>query len=266
MKNTALTTRDLLKMKKEGVPITALTAYDALFAALLDAAGIDLILVGDSLGNVVQGRETTIPVTLEQMIYHGEMVARAAKRALVAVDMPFLTYQVNDDEAVRNAGLIIKETGARAVKLEGGANRSSTIRRIVGAGIPVIGHVGLTPQSVNVFGGYRVQGREKPSAIMEDALEVEQAGAFLLVLEGIPKSLAAEITGRLKIPTIGIGAGVSCDGQILVTHDMLGMFQAFTPKFVRRYANLAETMQSAVRAYIDDVRNRAFPGDRESFE
>jgi 3-methyl-2-oxobutanoate hydroxymethyltransferase len=194
------------------------------------------------------------------------MVARAVTRAFVAVDMPFLTYQVNEDEAVRNAGLIIQKTGARAVKLEGGVSRGKTIRRIVQAGIPVIGHVGLTPQSVNVFGGFRVQGREKPSAIMEDALSVEEAGAFMVVVEGVPQSLAGEITKRLTIPTIGIGAGPACDGQILVTHDMLGLFTAFTPKFVRTYANLAETIQTGVRAYIDDVRKRSFPGEKESWD
>ncbi|MFC1511983.1 3-methyl-2-oxobutanoate hydroxymethyltransferase [Candidatus Latescibacterota bacterium] len=266
MNQPALTVTDFLEMKQNGVTVTALTAYDALFASLLDRAGIDLLLVGDSVGNVVQGRTTTIPVTLEQMIYHGEMVARAVSRAFVVVDMPFLTFQVNDDEAVRNAGLIMQKTGCQAVKLEGGVRCASTIRRIVEAGIPVVGHIGLTPQSVNVLGGYKVQGREQPDIVLDDAIAVEQAGACMVVLEAMPKKLAADITHRLTIPTIGIGAGPSCDGQILVTHDLLGLFREYTPSFVRKYADLAPVIQSAVTSYIEDVRNRSFPSDEESFE
>ena len=266
MDEPALTVIDFLQMKLDGVPITALTAYDALFAALLDRAGVDLLLVGDSVGNVVQGRTSTIPVTLEQMIYHGEMVARAVKRAFVAVDMPFLTFQVNDDEAVRNAGLIMQKTGCQAVKLEGGVRSSSTIRRIVDAGIPVIGHIGLTPQSVNVLGGYKVQGREQPDIVLDDAVAVEQAGACMIVLEAMPRKLAEDITRRLTIPTIGIGAGPSCNGQILVLHDLLGLFREYAPSFVRKYADLAPEIQSAVESYIEDVRNRSFPSDEESFE
>jgi 3-methyl-2-oxobutanoate hydroxymethyltransferase len=266
MKNDSLTVRDFLKMKRDGTPITVLTAYDATFATLLDQAGVDLILVGDSLGNVVQGRRTTIPVTLEQMIYHGEMVARSVARAFVAVDMPFLTFQVNPDEAVRNAGLIMQKTGAQAVKLEGGVPIAPTIRRIVDAGIPVIAHLGMTPQSVNRFGGFLVQGREKPDAVIEDAAAIEEAGAFMVVLECMPKTLAAELTARLAIPTIGIGAGPSCDGQVLVLHDMLGLFRDYTPRFVRKYAGLAGTVQESVRAYCADVRNRSFPGEQESWD
>jgi 3-methyl-2-oxobutanoate hydroxymethyltransferase len=266
MEQRPINLTDFITMKKDHIPITVLTAYDTVFAQLLDQAGVDMILVGDSLGNVVQGHETTIPVTLEQMIYHAEIVARTVKRAFVAVDMPFLTYQVTDDEAVRNAGRLIQETGCRAVKLEGGLHRITTIRRIVETGIPVIGHVGLTPQSVNIFGGYRVQGRNNPQTIIDDARAVEQSGAFMVVLEGLPRNLAEKITTTLSIPTIGIGAGTACDGQVLVTYDLLGLFKTYTPKFVRRYVELADAISEAVSGYCRDVRERKFPGDQESYE
>lgn len=266
MTHKTLTVTDFKSMKQSGDPITVLTAYDATFAGLLDRAGIDLILVGDSLGNVVQGRESTIPVNLEQMIYHGEMVARVVQRAFTAIDMPFLTYQVSDSEAVRNAGLLMQKTGCKAVKLEGGIHRRTTIQRIVQTGIPVIGHVGLTPQSVYAFGGYKVQGRVNPERIMDDARAVQEAGAFMVVLEGIPAALAADITRTLDIPTIGIGAGVGCDGQVLVSYDMLGLFEEFTPSFVRKYAGLAGTIREAATQYIEDVRSRSFPSEDESFK
>jgi len=265
MGDKSLTVKDFTRMKKEGRRIAALTAYDALFAALLDEAGIDLVLVGDSLGNVFQGRTTTIPVTLDDMIYHGEIVARAVKRALVAVDMPFMSFQVSPEDAVRNAGAIMKETGCTAVKLEGGRTLTAVISRIIGAGIPVIGHVGLTPQSVHVFGGYGVRGRDDRQGVLDDAVAVEDAGAFAVVLEKMPADLAAEITGRLTIPTIGIGAGPHCDGQILVTTDMLGLNPGFNPAFVRRYAELARDVTKGVGRYIDDVREGAFPAEGESY-
>jgi 3-methyl-2-oxobutanoate hydroxymethyltransferase len=252
-------------MKREGARITALTAYDALFARMLDESGIDLILVGDSLANVFQGRETTIPVTLEQMIYHGEIVARSVRRAFVVVDMPFMSYQVSAEEALRNAGKMVKEIGCKGVKIEGGVARQATIRRIVETGIPVLGHVGMTPQSVLVFGGYGLQGRVNRETVIADARAVEDAGAFAVVLEKIPRELAAEITGMLSIPTIGIGAGPECDGQILVTPDMLGLFTGFKARFVRRYAELGAVAADAVSRYIADVRGGGFPGEEESY-
>lgn len=260
-----LTVKDFRAMKRDGTRIATLTAYDALFARLLDAAGIDLILVGDSLGNVFQGRETTIPVTLEQMIYHGEIVARSVTRALVAVDMPFMTFQVSTEDALRNAGRIMKEAGCKAVKLEGGVRMRETIHRLVDSGIPVIGHVGMTPQSVNAFGGFKLQGRANRSAVLEDALAVEEAGAFAVVLEKVPRELAAEITGRLSIPTIGIGAGPGCDGQVLVTPDMLGLFSDFKPRFARRYAEIGDLAADCFRRYIEDVRSGNFPSEEESY-
>jgi len=261
-----LTVNDFRRMKDEGEPITALTAYDTLFASILDEAGIDLILVGDSLGNVFQGRETTIPVTLEEMIYHGEIVARAVSRAFVVVDMPFMSYQVSVEEAVANAGSIMKRTGCKGVKLEGGVKMAERIRSIVDIGIPVLGHVGLTPQSVHALGGYGVRGREDRDAVFEDALAVQEAGAFAVVLEKMPVSLAREISVKLDIPTIGIGAGPECDGQILVTADMLGLFRKFKPPFVRRYAELAGIVLEGVKKYRDDVRSGSFPSERESYE
>lgn len=266
MNDGSLTILDFQRMKREGVRITALTAYDALFAGLLDEAGIDLILVGDSLGNVFQGRDSTIPVTLEEMVYHGEIVVRSVKRGFVVVDMPFMSYQVSNEDAVRNAGFIMKKTGCKGVKLEGGAAVRDTIRRIVDIGIPVLGHIGLTPQSVNIFGGYGVQGRSNRQKVIDDAQAVEDAGAFAVVMEKIPKNLAREITDSLSIPTIGIGAGPFCNGQILVTQDMLGLFRAFKPKFARRYVELADSALQVLRTFISDVRNGAFPSDEESYE
>jgi 3-methyl-2-oxobutanoate hydroxymethyltransferase len=260
-----MTVNDFGAMKREGTRITALTAYDALFARLLDESGIELILVGDSLANVFQGRETTIPVTLEQMIYHGEIVARSVRRAFVVVDMPFMSCQVSAGEALRNAGRVVKKTGCKGVKIEGGAARYATIKRIVAAGIPVLGHVGMTPQSVLVFGGYGLQGKVNRETVIADARAVADAGAFAVVLEKIPRELAAEITGMLSIPTIGIGAGPECDGQILVTPDMLGLFTGFKARFVRRYAELGAMAADAVSRYIADVRGGGFPGEEESY-
>ncbi len=262
-----VTVPDIVKMKQRGVKITCLTAYDYSFARILDGAGIDILLVGDSVGCVVQGHANTLPVQIEEMIYHTRAVVRGRKRALVVGDMPFLSYQVNQDEAVRNAGRLLQEGGAEAVKLEGGVSMRETIAKIVRSGIPVMGHVGLTPQSVHRFGGYKVQGKDPSGyeAIVDDALAVEEAGAFAIVLEGIPLGLAKEITSRLSIPTIGIGAGTHCDGQVLVMHDMLGLFDDFKPKFVKRYAELKGVVAGAVKKFVSDVREEKFPGEEHSF-
>jgi 3-methyl-2-oxobutanoate hydroxymethyltransferase len=265
MSERPLTVTDFKRMKSEKTRITSLTAYDAIFARLLDESGIDLILVGDSLANVFQGRDTTLPVTLEQMIYHGEIVARAVKRAFVVVDMPFMSFQVAPEDALRNAGRMVKETGCRAVKVEGGTDIRDTITRMVHAGIPVLGHVGLTPQSVNAFGGYGIQGKKNRARVIDDACAVQEAGAFAVVLEKIPKELAAEITGMLAIPTLGIGAGPECDGQILVMPDMLGLFSGFKPKFARRFAELGNLSREAFQKYIEEVRSGSFPSDEESY-
>ena len=262
-----VTAPEIMKRKQTGEKITALTAYDYSFARILDDAGIDILLVGDSLGSVIQGHESTLPVTLEEMIYHTRAVARGRKRALVVADMPFLSYQVSLEEAKRNAGRFLSEGGAEAVKIEGGVPMLETIEAIVQIGIPVMGHVGLTPQSIHRFGCYRVQGKEKEQRekILQDALAVEEGGAFSIVLEGIPMDLAQEITRRLSIPTIGIGAGMHCDGQVLVVHDMLGLFDKYTPKFVKRYAELRDVMADAVKRFIADVRGGSFPDDEHSF-
>ena len=260
------TVTDIARMKREGAPIAALTAYDALFAAILDDAGVDIVLVGDSLGNVFQGHETTVPVTLEHMIYHGEIVARSVQRALVAVDMPFMTFQVSVEDALRNAGAVMQRTGCQAVKLEGGVRTAQAIARLVESGVPVMGHIGLTPQSVHAFGGYDVRGRDDRDALLADARAIEAAGAFCIVLEKIPRDLAKQITAELSIPTIGIGAGPDCDGQILVTADMLGLFTGFKPAFVRRYADIADRVREGVAAYIRDVRDRSYPSAAESYE
>jgi 3-methyl-2-oxobutanoate hydroxymethyltransferase len=265
-----VTVPDIVK-RKGGDPIVALTAYDFPFGRIADEAGVDLILVGDSLGMVVQGLDTTLPVTMDEMVYHCRMVARARRRALLVGDLPFLSYQVSIPEAVANAGRLIKEGGAEAVKLEGGLPVADTIRAIAGVDIPVMGHIGLTPQSVHRMGGHKVQGQrrgERPGQrdrLIEDALAVEDAGAFAVVLEGIPLDLAAEITDRLSIPTIGIGAGPHCDGQILVLHDVLGLCDRLAPKFAKRYANLWQAAGDAIRAYARDVTARAFPADEHSF-
>ncbi len=263
----AVTTLRLVEMKRDGQKIVCLTAYDALVANILDEAGVDVLLVGDSLGNVVQGHETTIPVTLEDIIYHTRAVKRGAQRALIVSDMPFMSFQVHADEAFRNAGRLMKEAGSGAVKLEGGRRVVDAVARMTEAGIPVMGHLGLTPQSINQFGSYRPRGRDEDEArqIIDDAKSLEEAGAFAIVLEKIPAALAATITASLTIPTIGIGAGPHCDGQILVYTDMLGMTLDFNPRFVRRYANLHDTMLKAVSEYREDVRNQRFPSDNESY-
>lgn len=261
------TTASFLEAKRDHRKITMLTAYDYSMAGILDKSGIDALLVGDSLGMTMQGGETTLGVTLDQMVYHCRCVTQGVKRALVVGDMPFLTYQVSTEEAVRNAGRFIQEGGAGAVKLEGGAVMAGTVRAIVRAQIPVMGHIGLTPQSVNVFGGFKVQGKEERRArqLLEDALALEEAGVFALVLEGVPEALAKLITERVSIPTIGIGAGKYCDGQVLVVHDMLGMYSDFTPKFVKRYAKLNEAITQAVTDYIDEVREGTFPQPQHTF-
>lgn len=259
-----VTIATLLKMKQQSQPITMLTAYDFTMAALLDQAGVDVLLVGDSLGMVVQGHATTIPVTLEQMIYHGEMVARAANRALVVVDLPFPHGQLGVRQTLRVAAKIMKETGCQAVKLEGGAEQAATIHALVAAGIPVIAHVGLRPQSVHALGGYRVQRDE--DRIERDAMAAQEAGAFCVLMECVPAKLAETLTAKLAVPTIGIGAGNRCDGQVLVTNDMLGLTVGRVPKFVRPIANLAQQVQTAVAEYTEAVRERSFPSQAESFE
>ncbi len=263
-----LTTLDLVAMKRAGRKIVSLTAYDALMARMLDASGVDLILVGDSVNQVVAGRATTLSATLDQMIYHARAVQGAVRRALVVVDLPFLSYQVTPEEAIRNAGRVLQETDAAAVKLEGGVTMGPTIRALVDRGIPVMGHVGLTPQSVHALGGYRVQGRDEGAAarLLADARAVEEAGAFSVVLELVPAALAGRVTKELAIPTVGIGAGAGCDGQVLVLPDMLGMNPGFTPKFLKRYADLDGTIRAAVSAYAEDVRAGRYPGAEHGFE
>ena len=262
-----ITVPHILKMKQRGEKITCLTAYDYSFARILDEAGVEMLLVGDSLGCVVQGQPNTLAVTMDEMIYHTRLVARGRKRALLISDMPFLSYQTSREQALQNAGRFLKEAGAEAVKLEGGVTVRETIDAIVKAGIPVMGHVGLTPQSVHQFGGYKIQGREKDrrERVLRDALAVEEAGAFSIVLEGMPLELAKEITERLTIPTIGIGAGAHCDGQVLVIHDMLGLFDDFTPKFVKRYADLKNTVTGAAKEFIGEVKEKKFPTEEHSF-
>ena len=263
-----ITVPEIIKMKKRGQKITCLTAYDYSFARILDEAGVDILLEGDSLGCVIQGQANTLPVTLDEMIYHTRAVVRGRTRALVVGDMPFLSFQVGKERAVQNAGRFLQEAGAEAVKLEGGVAMRKTIAAITRVGIPAMGHVGLTPQSVHRFGGYKIQGKEKErrTTIVNDALAVEEAGGFAIVLEGMPMDLAQEITERLTIPTIGIGAGASCDGQVLVIHDMLGLFDDFTPKFVKRYADLKGVMTGAVKNFIADVREQKFPDKEHSFQ
>ncbi|MBL7998453.1 MAG: 3-methyl-2-oxobutanoate hydroxymethyltransferase [Candidatus Kapabacteria bacterium] len=264
----AVTTLRLVEMKQKAQKIVCLTAYDALIARILDDAGVDVLLVGDSVGNVVQGHETTIPVTLEDIIYHTKAVKRGASRSLIVADMPFMSYQVHPDEAFRNAGRLMKEAGAGAVKLEGGQRVVEAVSRMTAAGIPVMGHLGLTPQSINQFGSYRPRGRARDEAeeIMNDAKALEEAGAFAIVLEKIPSPLAASISSLLTIPTIGIGAGAGCDGQILVYTDMLGLTLDFNPRFVRRYESLHERITAAVTNYAHDVRAEVFPNENESYQ
>ncbi|MCF8091543.1 MAG: 3-methyl-2-oxobutanoate hydroxymethyltransferase [Desulfotignum sp.] len=259
-----VTTSTLIKMKQQGKKIAALTAYDFPFARMLDQAGIDTVLVGDSLGMVVQGKENTLPVTMDEMLYHTAMVSRGCARALVVGDMPFMSYQGSLDEAVKNAGRFLKEAGAAAVKLEGGADVCPVITALVKSGIPVQAHIGLTPQSVHQMGGFKVQRDEE--RLIKDAKDVEAAGAFSVVLEGIPSAISEKITHALKIPTIGIGAGPHCDGQILVLHDMLGINDRFLPKFVKKYADLAAAAGKGVADYIAEVQQGSFPSDEYEYK
>jgi 3-methyl-2-oxobutanoate hydroxymethyltransferase len=261
------TVLDLRRMKADGEKIAVLTAYDYPLARLMDLAGIDVILVGDSAGTVVAGYDTTLPVTMEEMLYHTRAVVRAASGALVVADLPFLSYQIDLAEARRNAGRLVKEGGAQAVKLEGGEHVAPTIRAIVDMDIPVVGHIGLTPQSVHRMGGYRVQGREEAQArrLLADARAVEEAGACAVVLEGIPAALAREITAAVSIPTIGIGAGVHCDGQVLVIHDILGLCEKYSPKFVKKFADVSGIIRQGIDDYIREVKAGTFPGEEHSF-
>jgi 3-methyl-2-oxobutanoate hydroxymethyltransferase len=263
-----ITTRTYRMKKKRGEIITMLTAYDYGTALAVDRTGIDSILVGDSLGMVVLGYENTLPVTMDEMIHHCKAVARGAKYALLIGDMPFMSYQASVEDAVRNAGRFLKEAGMDAVKLEGGRERKEAIERIVGAGIPVMGHIGLTPQSVHQLGGFRAQGKsaEAGARLLEDALILQEAGCFSIVLETIPAQLAKLVSEKLDIPTIGIGAGVDCDGQVLVTHDLLGLFDRFTPKFVKTYVHLHQEMVEAISTYKSEVEGKEFPSDEHSFD
>ena len=261
------TVRDLARMKAQGEKIPMITAYDYTSACLADAAGIPVVLVGDSLGMVVLGYDSTIPVTMEDMIHHTKMVARGTKEALLVADMPFMTYQIDSAQAMSNAGRLLQEGGAQSVKLEGGRRVADTVSRIVDCGIPVMGHIGLTPQSVNAFGGYRVQGRAVKDAegLIMDAEALQEAGAYALVLELVPTPLAELISRRLTIPTIGIGAGPGCDGQVQVLHDMLGLFTDFVPKHAKQYATLGQTIKDAFCQYAEEVRQGTFPTDKQSF-
>jgi 3-methyl-2-oxobutanoate hydroxymethyltransferase len=261
-----ITLKDLQNKKVQGYKIVALTAYDYSLAKSLDAGGVDLILVGDSLGMVVLGHETTLSVNMDEMLHHCKAVARGTQSAFLVGDMPFLSYQVDIQEAVRNAGRFLSEAGMNSVKLEGGFQMASTVRAIVRAGIPVMGHIGLMPQSVHQIGGYRIQGNtaSKARSLLEDALALEEAGCFAIVLESVPTRVARLVTERLSIPTIGIGAGAGCDGQVLVTYDLLGLFDGFTPKFVKKYANLRAVITKAVEEYIRDVRDAKFPAQQHS--
>ena len=265
--NRKVTTHRLIEMKQRGEKISMLTAYDYSMAKLIDQAGMDVILVGDSASNVMAGNVTTLPITLDQMIYHGKSVMKAVNRALVVVDLPFGTYQGNSKEALASAIRVMKETHADCIKLEGGAEVRESIERILCAGIPIMGHLGLTPQSINKFGTYTVRAREEAEAnkLIEDAHLLEEIGCFALVLEKIPAELAARVASELTIPVIGIGAGGGVDGQVLVMHDMLGINQGFSPRFLRRYANLGEEITRAVQAYIEDVKSQYFPNEKEQY-
>jgi len=265
---TRKTILDIKKMKTQGEKISMLTAYDFGMATILDECGVDIILVGDSLGNVVLGYDTTLPVTMEDMVRHTQAVSRGVNKALLVADMPFLSYQVSPAEALTNAGRFLKEANAQAVKLEGGREYAEIIHKMTYAGIPVMAHLGLTPQSVNQLGGFKVQGKKEDAAekIMQDAKILEEAGAFSVVLECVPEKLAAEISQSLSMPTIGIGAGVHCDGQVLVVNDMLGMNERFTPKFVKKYANLNLEIKKAVKTYIGEVKQGNFPDSEHSFK
>jgi 3-methyl-2-oxobutanoate hydroxymethyltransferase len=265
--HTKLTIPELVRMKTRGEKIACLTAYDWLLASLLDQAGLELVLVGDSAAMVFDGYETTLPMTMDQMIYHTKAVSRGVRRAVVIADMPFLSFQICVEEALRNAGRFLQEGGAEGVKIEGGEPMAETIRRLVSVGIPVMGHLGLTPQSIQKFGGYRLRGKtgDEAAEIKKDAKILEEAGVFAIVLEKIPAQLAGEISRDLTIPTISIGAGPLCDGQIVVTADMLGLYEPFKPKFVRQYAHLAQTVKDAASAYAKDVKSGAFPSAEESY-
>jgi len=267
MKTQKVTIHTLRQMKERGERIAVLTAYDATFARLLDESGADVLLVGDSLGMVVQGHETTLPVTLDDMIYHCRAVVRGARRAHVVGDMPFMTYQASLAEGLANAGRLMKEGGVGSIKLEGGAQHAELVSRLVASGIPVMGHIGLTPQSFHQLGGFKVQGREAGGRdkLLADARALDEAGAYAIVLEAIPADIAREITAAVSAPTIGIGAGVACDGQVLVSYDMLGMDETFKPRFVRRFATLGQTIKDATAAYVAEVRGGTFPSDAESF-
>ena len=267
MKQEKITTAIVKQKKATGTPITMLTAYDFPMAKIVDEAEIDMILVGDSLGNVMLGYESTIPVTMDEMVHHVKAVSRAVKRAMVVADMPFLSYQVSVEEAMQNAGRFLKEAGAQAVKLEGGAEVAEAVSRMTTAGIPVVGHLGLTPQSLHQFGGFKVQGKDLAAAkkIIADAKALEAAGAFAIVLECVPAPLAKLVTEAVNVATIGIGAGPDCDGQVLVIHDILGLYAGFTPKFVKQFANLHGQVAAAVRQYKDEVEKRSFPAEEHCF-
>ena len=267
MKAQRVTIHTIRQMKERGEKIAVLTAYDATFARLLDESGVDVLLVGDSLGMVIQGNDTTLPVTLDEMAYHCRAVVRGVRRAHVVGDMPFGTYQASIEQAVANASRLMKEGGCHSVKLEGGAIHAPLVERLVAAGIPVMGHIGLTPQSYHQLGGFKVQGREQGGRekLLADARALEAAGCYAIVLEAIPADIAREITETLSIPTIGIGAGTGCDGQVLVSYDMLGMDESFKPRFVRRFATLETTIKQAVGQYVGEVRGGTFPSDAESF-
>ncbi len=261
------TTRSIRKKYEAGTPLTMVTCYDYTFAKLVERADLDLILIGDSLGNVIQGQETTLPVTLEDIIYHTRAVIRGNGSALVVADMPFMTYQGDEIEALKNAGRLLAEGGAQAVKLEGGVEITGAVRRMTNAGIPVCGHLGLTPQSVHAFGGFRVQGREEDAAqkMIEDAKALQEAGAFMVVLELVPTELAKQVTEAIDIPTIGIGAGSVTSGQVLVLYDLLGMDLGFTPKFLKRFAQLEGEIVGALEAYKEEVEGRSYPAEEHSF-
>ncbi len=267
VKGRVVTTRTVMKMKAAGEKIAMLTGYDFLVAKYLDQVGVDIILVGDSLGNVVQGYETTLPVTVDDMIYHAKAVKRAVKNALIVVDMPFMSFQTSIDDAVKNCGRVMKEVGVGAVKLEGGEFIADIVKHLVKIGIPVMGHLGLTPQAINRFGTYevRAQDRREAAQLIRDAQVLAQAGVFAIVLEKIPADLARKVTAAVPVPTIGIGAGPWCDGQVLVVYDMLGLTEEFKPRFVRRYAELADTLRGAFTQYIADVKAGKFPTGKESY-
>ena len=259
------TVHTIMGMKKNGEKITCLTAYDYTSAKILDDAGIDLILVGDSLGMVMNGCESTLPVTLDEIIYHTKAVRKGIKSCFLIADMPFGSYQCGEDEAVANCLRVVKETGANGIKLEGGKELSDIVRRVVDAGVNIMGHIGLKPQSINTLGGYKIQGKNGAAKLIEDAKALEEAGAFAILIEGVTSESAQAVTSELSVPTIGIGAGSGCDGQILVFHDVFGLFTDFCPKFVKRYAELAQTIKDAAREYIRDVKSGVFPGEENSF-